>query len=1670
MKGDREVLANVLEASDDEALPALEVAKQLGDALDLPMSIAQDRVEAALDTGVLVEEDVGAFGAVRLADDSTESGKSSDTGGQRGEQAGSGDANPGGKREKTPEAPPDEPAPPSINSWAAAGFAEPDAGTWPPAQIKRDAWMCRAESKAPYAPWADADAPVECNHPDHNKTLTCADCGNHAGYKWGSNGSREHVHADHATAREWADMDPSLPSDLVFIQRDDDPLAFVDGDDVRDPETEEVHPAFRAILEHLGVTYADISTSGSGVHAVYRGEIPLDGVPEATFDLDTEPFGANDEPPAIEIYDGKHVCIATGDHVGGTGTEATEWDDDALADILRANGYEEREQIGADSSVDFDDYEPKATGSDETTDDIRDVFRALDRLDPKRVGERTIVREWTRARRSFLPTWGSSDDSGTANYIDDRIWHDTGRVGGYGGPAVMAAIDANLISHRGAEPSDVSGKTFFKAIDHLRGLGFSIPRYEPGEGGDDGADGEDSAEYRTDPRRVEATVDPRRAWEAAGRVEPAELDQPLPLDHTDDREAWLVDGHRVDVVRAVAVAEGLAETASDPITDGYPEAYQLARDRYGAPLPAYYTTADAIAEFDAVLDVVGELTFWDLDTDALDSNVTKHGGEVGGNAVRALDPAWRQSDSGASVLVFESGKVWDADTDTTLSPLRFVALDAGVFCHPRESWDDGEFSAAYQLAREEYGAPLPRWEPAADGERGHTAQLPEPDDLADTRPFSGVNTDALNEARKDVEALLNDTMTGGDNPTVIRALPATGKTTGAVKNAAGAVDGTGIPSSYLSPRKELQKQALEKADRWGADARVLPVFSDDSVVDEILTAAVSHVRKAGKQRLRDRWAVLAAAADAGDEEDLDDLELFEDGDEEEDSVELDRPTCETADGLHGPAWALVVHVARRLGYTPREIHTQARGLFGAPLPCMCDENGTDVSNVEGEGCRYSLGWSDVADPDDPADLLVGSYVHAHVESVRTFYERDGDVRKRPRAVVVDEFPGEAFSTEYGEEALDFATWLTGCLQDDVDDRRDMYEADLGADGWVSAWLDGDGDDHDAVAPLADALSRCGDLLDAREGAADIRDSVGPSILDTFDLAAPLSGVSGGNPAGALEDLEEALDSIRSDQRGASLARMVDGEVAAPLRRATNGDGDPGAGADIDAAPIGGDLAQLVERGLGALDADTDSGREAVRAATTALRGGREGCRRLAAWADDGYAHPDAHHFLNAVVTPTDDDADDPGARRIDTDGWAFDPDATDGTVLDIVDTGERARVLLDRNDHGAVLHTPPGREAGNGELAPLVGLDATARRDLWATALLEDVVVEDIHDTDAERAAFLEEALDLRVLQAADRPRPYEGDPATKDTDGDVALLEALAGEYSGIAAPRGRDDDLTTIGKPAAVTTDCVRSLLESDDRLEDIVAAWENYGNLTGSNELGGHRLAAVLGCQHYGDDAVERFAALAGENVDTDRRDGRGAELAYGSGVADEYLAHMQEDQTMQAVLRFARGGSGATVVARTSALRDDLPVVGRAQVVETWSDTAASIAGAYRRLGDRFTAADVGDVVDVSTRHVRRVLAELVEAGYLRHVGGGDGTAKVYESAGAPGAGEVELPDRGDAVANGAAAGRGATKEYYTWNVRVERAGSYLHDAETGVRAAPRGAPPAPRGEAAGSPPG
>ncbi|MFB6082063.1 MAG: hypothetical protein ABEJ67_04495, partial [Halanaeroarchaeum sp.] len=229
----------------DEATPQTfgEVVRVLEES-DMVDGEARELVEGALDAGIL--DETQDFRIV-LADDV--------------EEAGPRDTTPTPKEDETAISTPD--IPPVAGSWREVDFTAPGADTYPPELLEREQWMGRRD-KLPFAPWGDRDHPK--GEPDKD-----------ARYKWGI----RDMYADGRTVA-LAEDDPRLDG-RVFIQHEDDPYAFVDGDDVRDPETGEVHPAFRAILEHLGVTYGDVSTSGAGVHAYYRAEdgLPIDGKGQA---------------------------------------------------------------------------------------------------------------------------------------------------------------------------------------------------------------------------------------------------------------------------------------------------------------------------------------------------------------------------------------------------------------------------------------------------------------------------------------------------------------------------------------------------------------------------------------------------------------------------------------------------------------------------------------------------------------------------------------------------------------------------------------------------------------------------------------------------------------------------------------------------------------------------------------------------------------------------------------------------------------------------------------------------------------------------------------------------------------------------------------------------------------------------------------------------------------------------------------------------------------------------------------------------------------------------------------------------------------------------------------------------------------------------------------------
>lgn len=370
---------------------------------------------------------------------------------------------------------PPEPKPSNtaVNGWEEAAFGDPTAGVYPPEMAEYDGWMTHKGNKLPYAPWTDHDAPAPCSK--HNTTADECDCS--ARYKWGWQQNRRPF--DDA---KMALDDPQIDG-LVYIQTEEDPFVFVDGDNVRDPDTGAVHPAFTAYLNHFGITYGDVSTSGTGVHAIYRGSLPA-GVTAPDWYIDTEPWGANDDPPAIEFYSGKHVNVTTGQHIPGTPEEVRPWNAEVAHSIVEANTTvsktprEELREVRKEAGVDAD-------GGDGETD-ASEHIRAVNRLNAAAVAEKTIVSEWTDTSgdlNAFLPTWGSSDDGGTANIVDETCWVDTGNDDGQGGPIEMALINLDELDHTNAEVGKAEGSQFWTGYEHLRDLGFDLP--EPPYAGDD---------------------------------------------------------------------------------------------------------------------------------------------------------------------------------------------------------------------------------------------------------------------------------------------------------------------------------------------------------------------------------------------------------------------------------------------------------------------------------------------------------------------------------------------------------------------------------------------------------------------------------------------------------------------------------------------------------------------------------------------------------------------------------------------------------------------------------------------------------------------------------------------------------------------------------------------------------------------------------------------------------------------------------------------------------------------------------------------------------------------------------------------------------------------------------------------------------------------------------
>jgi hypothetical protein len=1149
-----------------------------------------------------------------------------------------------------------------------------------------------------------------------------------------------------------------------------------------------------------------------------------------------------------------------------------------------------------------------------------------------------------------------------------------------------------------------------------------------------------------DPLTLDVVLDPEIAWRAARAVTPDHLDTPLGLDSTTGGERWQCPqcSGTVDVVQAVALQQGAINCCEEPLRDDeYDDAYRRARREFGAPLPEYVSQATATDNWALVQGAVAQLTHWHLSH--LESTVTGFGDND--DVVAEINPTWEESSSEKRILAFRSGAFYCREHECTIDPLRIAALEQGIIDECDDALAGEAFTQAYHITREQYGVPLPEW---STGNPDHVPVLPPADDLLGE--FT-TDRDRLDAARENVEQLYRELASDPRSARLLRALPALGKTTSVVKNA------DEYPALYLAPRKELQNEVAEKARSYGRSSMHLPIFSEAPPNEAAVVEGTEHVREESKDLLRDPEELVEC---------IEAPVTVEDEDDDGADVEVDRASCPTANGEHGQAWQLAVHVARALGHSPQDIHQRDAAIFGGELPCH-DDSGCE--------CDYKLGWDEATDPDNPKDILIGHYVHGHVEGARTYLARDDDgLHGTERVIAIDEFPGSAYDEEFDEEFPGHAAWLGRALHDDVEDRQDLYERDLWEDDLTRAWLRGNATiEIDALAATDQRLAVMQRVCDALVAVEELQSALDGDQTPLADALGQIQTLGPNWDATAIADAHDALrEAMNSADRQTRTRIENDVQPALAAARRALDDND-GLSATTTPGRLGeeGDLAGMVENAVEAFCEGHDSARGLLTGARTALAGGEEGCRELAAHARDGYAHPLAHLLLHGII------ADGESATEIQTQQFDFDPDSdTEGTSLKSVQCGHET-VLVDRNHQGAIVRNPPAFREGDYP-NPVVGLDATGRERLWQSALGCEVEERDIHDTARERRAFLRDVLNLQVVQTSPHTKTYSGNASKKNLDGDVALTKEVSSEY---AATQLRRDTVTATSKPGVITTKKVRKEIES--RIEDDVAAVDHYGNITGSNALGALNLGIVLGCRHFGDAVVERWAAFAGESIA--EHAGHGADLDYGSETANTFLKHMREDQTLQAILRFGRDKEGAVVFAHTSALAESLPVVSEGGVIKAFSQSKKEVARAAKQFrGHEFTGTDVFDREDVtcSRRSVQRALNELADAGYLAKQETKNGIADEFRASGQePGVGEADLPDLNepfapaDGPASGSNTGRGppnhpddspssVSSTGFVWV-----AGSMTDDTDTARRQrSMRATLPAPEKAGSAAPPG
>ena len=259
------------------------------------------------------------------------------------------------------------------------------------------------------------------------------------------------------------------------------PILFIDYDDVilEGHIPQEVWDTAAAIGGPLFVSrsFLDPTSDTAGLHQLARGTLPgaLHCIPKTEFETRGH----------IEVYYRSRMTGFTWQHVRGSPTDPLPDATEAIATLIETYGTEQTQRRATTDPNDYShphrDVSKPVTFDGDSTDDIEHVFRAIQNVTARDIRLQSTVTEETGARKSYNPSWETSD-SGTRLGYDkingEEVW--IYRAANHPVDALqVVAREEGIINDVTTYPQ---GEAFWQAVQALRERGATIPYYE----GDDG--------------------------------------------------------------------------------------------------------------------------------------------------------------------------------------------------------------------------------------------------------------------------------------------------------------------------------------------------------------------------------------------------------------------------------------------------------------------------------------------------------------------------------------------------------------------------------------------------------------------------------------------------------------------------------------------------------------------------------------------------------------------------------------------------------------------------------------------------------------------------------------------------------------------------------------------------------------------------------------------------------------------------------------------------------------------------------------------------------------------------------------------------------------------------------------------------------------------------------